>query len=312
MSGRALAGIATLAALAIPGSAAAVYQPKVELSFDSYAPGQAPAVTSVMTQQLGEETTKTIAARFPAEFTLNPGFSVVGCTAEQEQASDCPESSRLGLATVETLYGHGEGVVYLTSDFRLFVPFRAYGPLYEQAITGKIYGLDNGMAEIVFDELPAVQVLEARIALDGGPRSVFITPRRCGEYAAGARFVSHSGTRVELAFPIDISGCAEALAISGARVAPRRVAAGRRPKLSWQLSRAAAFTEVALFRAERGAWRELASLRGPAAAGPNEMRLPRRWGRRLESPGRYRLRLRAQALDGVISKATVARFTVLR
>ena len=161
---------------------------------------------------------------------------MVGCTAEQEQASDCPESSRLGLATVETLYGHGEGVIYLTSDFRLFIPFRAYGPLYEQAISGRIHGLDNGMAEIVFDNLPPMQVLQARFALDGGARSIFITPRRCGAYTAGAKFVSHNGTVVETSFPLNISGCAEPIAISGARVAPTRVRAGRRPTLVWQLS----------------------------------------------------------------------------
>ena len=311
MRARAAGVVTALGALALAAPAAAIYQPTAELNFDSYAPAHAPAVTSVIRQVVGEETTKTIAARFPPGFTLNPAFNVVGCTLAQEQASDCPESSRLGLATAESPFGHGEGVVYLTEDFRLFVPFRAYGPLYEQVITGSIHALDDGSAEIVFDNLPPVQITEARIALDGGPRSVFITPRRCGSYAAGARFVSHSGTEVQRTFPLDITGCAEPLSISAATVAPTRVKAGRRPTLLWQLSRAAEYTEVALLRAERGAWRELVSRRGTAAAGLNEMRLPRRFARRLRSPGRYRLRLRAHALDGVVSRARIASFSVV-
>jgi len=115
---------------------------------------------------------------------------------------------------------------------------------------------------------------------------------------------------VETTLPVSITGCSEALAISGARVDPARVAAGGRPTLSWRLSRAAEITEVRLYRAARGVWRELASARGPAAAGRNEMRLPRRWGRRLRSPGRYQLRLRARSTDGTVSKARTAAFTV--
>ena len=298
-----------LGALALAGPAAAVYEPKLELAFDSYAPGHAPGVTSVMRQSLGEEATRTIAARFPLDFTFNPAFAVAGCDAEHEQAADCPESSRLGLATVESPFGHGEGVVYLTTDFRLFVPFRAYGPLYQYTVTGAIHGYDDG-AEIVFDGLPNVQVTEARIALDGGQRAIFINPRRCGAYSAGARFVSQSGVQVEATLPVSITGCSEVLAISGARVDPARVAAGGRPTVSWQLSGAAEFTEIGLFRAARGVWRELASVRGPAAAGRNQMRLPRRWGRRLRSPGRYQLRLRARAADHTTSRATTTAFTV--
>ena len=309
MRRRGVAGLVALGMLALPGPAAAAYEPKLELAFDSYAAGHAPAVTSVMRQSLGEEATRTIAARFPLDFTFNPTFAVAGCNAEQEQAADCPESSRLGLATVESPFGHGEGVVYLTTDFRLFVPFRAYGPLYQYNVTGAIHGYDDG-AEIVFDGLPNVQVTEARIALDGGQRAIFINPRRCGAYSAGARFVSQSGVQVETTLPVSITGCSEALAISGARVHPRRVTAGGRPTLSWQLSRAAAFTEVALFRAARGLWRELASVRGPAAAGQNELRLPSRWRHRLQRPGRYRLRLRARAADAVISKASMTAFVI--
>ena len=304
------AAIALLGALALPLPAAAVYQPTVDLAFDGYGPAHPPAVTSVMRQALGEDTTRTIAARFPPDFTFNPMFAVTGCDAERELASDCPESSRLGLATVESPFGRAEGVVYLTSDFRLFVPFRAYGPLYEQPVTGTIHGLDDGSAEIVFDNLPPIQVTEARIALDGGPRAIFITPRRCGVYTAGARFVSHSGIEVETSLPLTIGGCAEALDLSGARVDPRRVRVGSRPKLSWRLSRAAAVTEISLYRAAGRVWRRLGSARRSAAAGQNETRLPRRWRQRLRAPGRYRVRLRARAADGVISKARVTTFVV--
>ena len=307
---RRLAGLVVLGSLLPAGPAAAAYAPQAELSFDSYGPGQAPGVTSVMRQALGEEATRTIAARFPLDFTLNPAFAVTGCDVVDPRTTDCPESSRLGVASVESPLGNGSGTVHLTTDFRLFVRFSAYGDLYQQPVTGTIHGYDDG-AEIVFDNLPNIPVTESRIALDGGPRAIFITPWRCGSYEVGARFVSQSGARIETGLPIEIAGCAEELAISAVRVSRRRVARGRRPKLSWQLSRAAAFTRVVLLRAKRGGWHELASARGPAAAGENSMKLPRRWRRRLAVPGRYRLELRAKASDGAISRSTAVRFRVV-
>lgn len=306
-----LAGIAALAVLALPGTAAGAYMPTLELTFDRYGPGQAPAVTSIMRQQLGEDSTRTIAARFPPEFTYNPAFAVVGCDAAHERAAACPENSRLGSVNVISPLGRASGGAYLTTDFRVFVPMSALAGVYRAPIVGKIHALDDGSPEIVFDNLPNAPVTEARIALDGGPRAIFITPRRCGRYAVGARFVGRYGTEVTRTLPLQISGCTAALGIDRVRVTPRRVKSGRRPKLSWRLSRAAARSELKLFRAGHGGWRELAATRAPVAAGRNRMRLPRSWRPRLRRTGRYRLVLRATAADGVASRARSASFRVV-
>jgi hypothetical protein len=309
--GVALAVVAALVALVAPGVAAAIYRPTLALSFDRYGPAQAPAVTAIMRQRLGEDATRTIASRFPPDFTYNPDFAVVGCDAAHERAATCPPESRLGSVDIVSPLGRAGGGVYLTSDFRLFVPVSALGGIYRAPIDGKIHALADGSPEIVFDGLPKAPVTEARIALDGGPRAIFITPRRCGRYSAGARFVGYGGTQVALTLPLQISGCVAALGLDRVRVAPRRVLPGRRPRLSWRLSRAALRTELTLFRAKRGEWRELATTRAPAAAGRNQLRLPRRWRSPLRRVGRFRLVLRATAADGVVSRARTARFRVV-
>ena len=306
---RVAAALATLGVLAAPSTATGAYAPTAELAFDTYAPAVPPAVTSTMRQAAGEDPTRTIAARFPFGFTYNPALAVAGCGAADEMAATCPESSRLGTANVESPLGRAVGSVHLTTDFRLFVPLRALNGAYTQRVVGTIRALDDGSAEISFDNLPAVPVTESRIALQGGSRSIFVTPRDCGRYTVTTRFVSHAGAEVRRDLPVDISGCPVTPRIEALSVAPRRLRTGRRARVTWRLSTRARRTDVRLYRARRGLWRQVGGVRGPAAGGRNSLRIGPRFGGRRLRPGRHRLVLRAIG-DRAVSRARAVGFVV--
>jgi hypothetical protein len=308
--GSVVPAVLVLGALAAPGSAGAVYKPVVQLAFDTYAPAAAPAVTAVVTQASGEDTTRTIAARFPPGFTLNPGLAVTGCPAPAVASGSCPETSRVGSASVQTPYGPGSGGIYLTDDFRLFAHMIGLGGLAEVRVLGAIRALDDGSAEITFDGLPRTPILESRLALDGGARGIFLNPRRCGRYEAGARFVSHAGEQVAAVLPLEITGCAPVPRITSVRVSPQRIQARRRAVLSWRLDRAASVTDVTLFRLAGTSWRQLGTASAPAAAGTNRLVIGRRFSGRVLRAGTYRLVLRARAGDGAVSRARAARMVV--
>lgn len=304
----ALLALAAACLAAVPSSAGAAYAPRLELTFDRYEPAIAPAVTSTMRQQSGEDTTRTIAARFPPQFTLNPAFAVTGCPPAREQSDSCPPESRLGSIGIVSSFGPASGTLFLTEDFRIIASIQALGGLVRQRLTGHIRALDDGSPEIVFDDLPAVQVTEARIALDGGPRSIFITPRQCGRYEVGARFVSHAGAEVKVALPLEIVGCPIPLRVAGVRVA---TATGGRTTVSWRLTAAAAYTTIDLYRRSRGAWRSLGAIRASGAAGDHRLTVGPRWRGRPLRVGRHRVALRATAGDGTASPARYAHFAAL-
>lgn len=310
-TGRGVVVALALGVLATPGAAGAVYKPVVQLSFDTYAPAVAPAVTAVITQAPGEDTTRTIAARFPPGFTLNPGLAVTPCPGAAAAAGSCPETSRIGSASAQTPFGPGSGGIYLTDDFRLLVRILGLGGLVEVRVLGAIRALDDGSAEITFDGLPRTQITESRIALDGGSHGIFVNPRRCGRYEAGTRFVSHAGEQVSTVIPLDIAGCARAPRITSVRVSPRRIRAQRRAVLSWRLDGAASVTEVTLFRAAGRTWRQLGTVAAPAAAGRNTLVIRRRFAGRVLRAGAYRLVLRARAGDGTVSRGHTARLVIV-
>lgn len=301
--------LAAVALAAIPSSAGAAYAPRLELTFDRYEPAIAPAVTATMRQQSGEDTTRTIAVRFPPQFTLNPAFAVTGCPSAREQSDSCPPESRLGAVGIVSSFGPASGTLFLTEDFRIIASIQALGGLVRRRLTGHIRALDDGSPEIVFDDLPAIEVSEARVALDGGPRSIFITPRACGRYELGARFVSHSRAEVKVALPLEIVGCPVPLRVAAVRV--RNTTKGR-TTISWRLTAAAAHTTIDLYRRSRGAWRSLGAVSASGAAGDHRLTVGRRWRGRPLRVGRHRFALRATAGDGTASPSRYAHFAIRR
>jgi hypothetical protein len=276
-----------LAALLLPASAGAAYRPAAEVTLDRTTPLSAPAITSIMHLPSGDDTTRTITARFPPAFTYNPAFSVTGCTPEQASTYTCPEATRLGSATVVSPFGNGEGTVNLTTDFRLVILFQSLGGVYRQRVYGTIRVLDDGSFELAFEDLPQIPITESRIALDGGPRGQLATPRRCGTYDITTGFVSHAGAVVEQKVPVAITGCPAPLRVLSARASGARV--------SWALQGPATGTEVTLYRWASGGWDEVSSATLPAT---------RTSWRRPRGKGRYLVTLRALGAGGGASPAT--------
>jgi hypothetical protein len=268
---RALLAAIALAALLAPASAGAAYRPTAEIILGSSAPLSAPAITSVMRVPQGDDTTRTITARFPSSFSYNPGLTATGCAEADAAAFACPDSSRIGTAIAKSPFGDGTGTVHLMKDFRLALLFSALGGIYKQRVDGTIRVLDDGSFELTFDGLPQIPITESRIALEGGSRGLLVTPRRCGAYPVLTRFASHGGAAVEQPVQIQVAGCPVPLRVVSAKVSATRV--------SWALQGAATGTEVTLFRWKRGGWDEVASRRLPATT--TTWRLPKGSGRRL-------------------------------
>jgi hypothetical protein len=288
--------IACFAVSACPASAAAAYRPTAEVAFDRTTPLSAPAITSVMRVPSGDDTTRTITARFPSSFTYNAGFAATGCKSAQASTWTCPESSRIGTTTVKSPFGDGTGDVFVTDDFRLVLAIQSLGGIYRQRLYGTIRVLDDGSFELTFDDLPPIPVTESRIALEGGPRAMLVTPRRCGDYQVTSRFVSHAGAAVEQKLPVRITGCPERLKVESVRIKVSDPLS-----LRWQISGPATGTELTLFRWSRGAWDEVSAANLPATR--TTWRAPKR-------PGRYSVTLRALGANGAASPARTVRLTV--
>jgi hypothetical protein len=159
--------------------------------------------------------------------------------------------------TVKSPFGDGTGTVHLLSDFRLVLLLHALGGVYRARVDGVIRVLDDGSFELSFDGLPQIPVSESRIALEGGPLGLLVTPRRCGAYEVVTRFASHGGLAVERTLPITIAGCPVPLRVVGAKASGGRV--------TWSLQGAATATEVTLLRWRKGAWEEQSRRTLPAA-----------------------------------------------
>jgi hypothetical protein len=305
MRRRLLLPLLALGSLTFASSATAAYRPAWSFSLSDTRPATAPALSSTLTQAPGESASRRVAVRYPPEFGFNPGFSVAGCTAAQEQADACPESSRIGTTRAVTALGAFSGPVYLTEDFRLLSYLRGLGVI-GQKFEGKLYLGADGSVETVFDDLPNFQATVAEIAVEGGRRGILLTPRRCGRYTLTGTFASHAGDRVTRTVPVDISGCSARPVISRLRARPRRFR--RRTILSWQLSQPAARSSVSVQRLGRRGWRELRTLSASGRIGRNSLRLS---GRRLR-PGRYRFVVRATGRGGMLSRSQSVRARRLR
>jgi hypothetical protein len=279
-------------ALGAASPARAAYDPQLDVHVDPAAPGAAAALTATVTQAPGEAATRSERVRFPPQFAFNPDFHVTGCSASDEHAGNCPEDSRIGSASAQTMFGDFAGPVFLTSDFRLVVFLRGFAGLVQQEISGYLLLEPDGSVVSVLEDLPDVPSTLARVAFDGGPRSLILTPRTCGTYELTAQFTSHDDDRVERRVPVQIAGCD-----STPRIERAAVAAGRRSaRLSWQLSDAGQATLVEIQRIVRTRrfvrWRRVSQLRASAARGANGVTLA------LPRAGRYQVVLTTLSARG--------------
>jgi hypothetical protein len=289
--------LAVLAVLVAPGSAGAAYAPRLSVAVDPPTAGARIALTTTVTQALGEEASRSVRVRFPVGFVFNLAAlqGVTACTAEQYEAGACPESSRLGRASAQTPLGTFSGGVFMGA-FPRFYAFLSNGVgLFDQRLEGVAVVREDGGLDVSFDDLPSFPTTRFQMALDGPPRSVLNAPSTCGDFEFVGEFASQGGDRVRSASTVAVTGCAgPGFRLASMRVSPRRVRRPRTVAVAFALSAPAA-VEVTVRRAGRR--RVLQRRRLSAGAGGNTVR---RLGRRL-APGLYVVTVRARTADGRVA-----------
>ena len=291
------AGVAAFAASVLAGgSAQAAYAPRLEARLDPPTPSTPAALTVTRRQAPGEDPNRTEVIRYPRAFKFNPGFSVTGCTRQQEDAAACPEPSRIGQAVADTELGRFEGPVYLTDDLRTIVFLRGFGGLVQSKVEGHFRVTADGSVETVVDDLPPVRATFAEVRLEAGPRSLILSPAECGSFVLHGTYTSHFDEVARPEATVRIEGCDTRPRIAGLGAK----ASGRAVVASWTLTEAGGFARVTLER--RVAlrpwvrWRRIRAARAAAHAGPNNTRLGLGSSRRVG--GRYRVRLIAYSAQG--------------
>lgn len=299
---RARAAAATALVLlcgAAPASAA--YDPRLSVHLDPPRPAAPAALTVALTQRPGESATRSTRVGFPRDFLFNPLFAAAGCRRAQEEAGACPEESRIGRARAETALGTFAGPIHFADDFRLLVFLRGFGGLANEKLVGYLLVRPDGGYDTVFDAMPDVAATYTELSLEGGPRALALTPRRCGRYALHGRFASHRGEEASPQAEVEITGCAPT--IRRARIKPRRFRAGKgEAVLSWDLSQAAG-TAIDLQRLKRvrqggRRWRRVGSLAAEGRPGANDLPFDGRLAGRPLRPGAYRFVLTAADAGG--------------
>ena len=196
-----------LGAALLPPAAHAAYAPRLEVEAQPAAPDAAAALTVTVRQEPGEDASRTQVVRYPRELRFNPSFAVNRCTAAEEEAEACPDSSRVGAATAETELGSFSGPVYLTDDFRSVIFLRGLAGLVRSKVVGVTRVAPDGSVESVLHDLPDVRATFAQVRLEAGPRSLILLPRRCGAYGVSGRFTSHGGQVAASDSAIRVAGC---------------------------------------------------------------------------------------------------------
>jgi hypothetical protein len=166
--------------------------------------------TLTLPQHLGEEERSTATMR-EARVTLPPGLQIaagaanwIGTCSEgqvgyhREVDTDCPDSSKLGTATISSpaLPEPIEGAIYqrnptpghqfglwLTAD-ALGLHVKLPGELEPDKATGRLTA--------VFRDLPQVPVSQIDLDVWGGPRAPLQNPDHCGTYTTDYSFSPHS------------------------------------------------------------------------------------------------------------------------
>lgn len=309
MRARAIPLLAAAAAGALAAPAPAAYAPRLEARVDPPTPSTPSALTLGVRQAAGEGAHRTEVVRIPPAFRFNPGFSVSGCTPEQEASSACPESSRVGTASADSELGHFSGAVHLTRDFRFVIFLRGFAGLVEQKVEGVLRLAPDGWVESVLDGLPAVRTTYAQVRLESGPRSLMLTPERCAEYPLEGRFTSHDGEHAVSRTTVAIAGCDTRPGVASLAARPR----GRRLAVTWRLDEAGSRAELALARRVRVRpwvrWARAGSVTVAARAGAGRAALPAPVRARLR-PGRYRVTLTTWSARGALADTRSAEVTV--
>src|SRR4051794_6387774 len=306
----------TSAALVAAAPAPAAYAPQLSFKLDPATADTAAAITSTVTQALGETASKTVTVTLPPGFTPNAGSKLGVCPADLEAALACPAESRMGSASA-TVSAFGltptlSGPVFFGGPvgraFRLIVVL-ADPSIGNQQLVGLATLQNDGSVQTVFDNLPPFLATAFTLTLDGGEKALLKTPAKCGTLPVSAAFVSQTGETATGSAPTAITGCTGSATAPGTtgsttgstspsapalRVGAARLA--RTGAVTFTLSAPARVT-VTVTRAGR----RVAKKQGTGKRGTNRVRL----GRRVRA-GRYRVALAAVDANGKTVRRTTA------
>jgi hypothetical protein len=318
--------------LALPASAMAAYAPKLEVKIDPAKADSTTAITTIISQATGEDSSKTVKVYFPPGFQANGSAAVAGCSKEDADAKACKPDSQVGAATAEaTGIGTLEGPVNLITDPSKIhlAMFLKGGPagLVEQRIDGIVSIQPDGSFLSTFDNLPDVQTTLFKLAFFGGSKSLVLTPKKCGTFTFKGELTSQKGETVKSNSLVDVTGCAGSTAtkpeITGVSTRPKRfkavrTAADRKRRgygttLRWSLSEETAGTRIKVERKVSGGFRKVSSFIGTGNKGSNKLRYEGRGrGGKPLKPGSYRFSLTTTSRGGVASAVRRVPFTILK
>jgi hypothetical protein len=246
----ALAACAAIAAAPL-SPAHAAYAPVLSVTIDPATAGAAPAITTTTTQAAGETANKTVKVDFPLGYAGNLGATLAMCSADQEKANTCPDSSRMGSAAAtasvlglpQALSGNVYfGGLFGNQGFKLIV-YLSNPVLGTQTLEGFSTFLPTGVVETTFDNLPNVLTTSFQLKLEGGARSLLVNPPTCGSFTFSAKFTSQNGEQAQSSANVAVNGCPPPLspaAITALSLRPATVRAGHKAILRFMLDRPAA------------------------------------------------------------------------
>jgi hypothetical protein len=281
-------------ACATPTPAQAAFAPELSVGVTPATPAAAPAITATVSQPAGATPVQRFTLSLPAGFTTLGAPAAGVCPLRSLLALHCPAASRIG--TLDAVIGGSvafSGAIHKAGPTRFGVVAGGLGGAVKQAIGGAVRGRADGSLDLTLDQLPALAFTRLTVQLDGGGRSLFGTPARCGAYPLDGKFTSRRGEMALARTIVRVLGCpgTPVVAVSDVRLSRVRLRPGFGTVLRWTASQAADHTLVRVERRAKGRWRAAGGLVAEARAGENVLR----WdgavdGRRLEPAG-YALRV---------------------
>ena len=179
------------------------FGPKLEVALSTTVPNRVPAITTVITQGLGEATTESISLEYPKGMQLNIKHRLSTCSAAQRAARSCPADSRLGSMEVHSplLLSPLRGDVFFGEGGRIHMFLDG---LISLDLDGKA-DIDVLAAKVRFtlSGLPSMPMSRTVVHLEPG---LIKNPAKCPVGTFTGSFRSHSGMTSTATSSVD-SGC---------------------------------------------------------------------------------------------------------
>ena len=264
------------------------YAPKIAARLEGAGRGQFPTVTTVVTQEADEATTRKVVVTLPLGIAPAVANLTPACASEAFDAGTCPENTQVGSAVAETplLAEPLRGAVYLLSPPGgglpgLGIDLKGVLPVKLRASVS----FADARVVSVLDDLPDVPLSRFTLNLGDGPRKLLRSSRDfCAEPGTiDAAFTAQAGREVTTSAPVEAANCTSTpvRADSGDGGGGERVK-NRRPKVRAGFAKGGALVVTA--KVPRGASRlrrmKVALPRGVRADAGRRLRAAKRSGAR--------------------------------